>query len=83
VTGRGKLTRKGMQGESYRSEGPKWFPDIPKYTEDFRKTGFWERVRCLGSEFGEWVFGLIYPLLITKLEALQDYLNDMLSKGFI
>jgi hypothetical protein len=44
-----------MRGEIRRSEGPKWFPDIPKYTEDSRKTGFQEQVRCLGSEFGEQV----------------------------
>jgi hypothetical protein len=44
---------KGMQGKIRRSEGPKWSPDIPKYTEDSRKTGFREWVRCLGSEFGE------------------------------
>jgi hypothetical protein len=44
-----------MQGEIHRSEGPKWFLDILKYTEDSRKTGFREWDRCLGSEFGEWV----------------------------
>jgi hypothetical protein len=55
MTGRGKLTRKGMQGEIHRSESPKVFPDTPKYTEDSRKTGFRERDRWLGSEFGEWV----------------------------
>jgi hypothetical protein len=55
MTGRGKLTRKGMQGEIHRSKGPKVFPDIPKYTEDSRKTGFWEWDRWLGSEFGEQV----------------------------
>jgi hypothetical protein len=27
--------------------------------------------------------GPIYPLSNTKLEALRDYLDDMLSKGFI
>jgi hypothetical protein len=44
-----------MQGEIRRSEGPKWFPDIPKYTEDSRMTGFQERDQWLGSEFGEQV----------------------------
>jgi hypothetical protein len=36
MTGRGKLTRKGMQGEIHRSEGPKGFRiyrSIPKVPE--------------------------------------------------
>jgi flagellar biosynthesis GTPase FlhF len=50
MTGRGKLTRKECR---VRSTDPKVFPDIPKYTEDFRKTRFWEWDRWFGSEFGE------------------------------
>jgi hypothetical protein len=42
-----------MQGEIHRSKGLKVFPDIPKYTEGSRKTGFRERDRWLGSEFRE------------------------------
>jgi hypothetical protein len=61
-----------MQGEIHRSEGPKVFPDIPKYTEDSRETGFRERDRCLKSEFGEQVLTHHYPHLLLSLQPPED-----------